>query len=120
MQKEKYILFDNISESDTWDVWLEKTETALKENGYKRQVTNYKSEDFCYWKTVVKGKIKIYQQGVCFYDWRKYPHGEGLGISLECLLISDNRIDMSASGNMKLKDFELMCEKFYKTFKNMK
>jgi len=96
----------------SWDDWLIETEKKLKELGYSRHVQNHKKEDFCYWKTFKKGNDKLYQIGILFYDFRKYASNR-IGIMYECMLLCDNRIDMSVSENIELKEFELMSATFH-------
>jgi len=111
------LLIADVNCSTSWDEWLIETENKLKELGYRRYVQNHKNEDFCYWKTFKNGNDKIYQIGILFYDFRKYasrdPNSNRIGIMYECMLLSDNRIDMSVSKNIELKEFELMSVTFH-------
>ncbi len=111
------LLIADVSGSTSWDEWLSETETKLKEIGYRRYVQNHKNEDFCYWKTFKKGEDKIYQIGILFYDFRKYadrdPYANRIGIMYECMILLGDRIDMSASKNIDLFEFEKMAKTFY-------
>lgn len=110
-------LIPNISGSTSWEEWLSETEIKLKELGYKRFVQNHKNEDFSYWKTLKKGEDKIYQVGILFYDYRRYAHinlsANEIAIMYQCMLLSENRIDMCVSKNIDLKEFENMAKAFY-------
>ena len=111
------LLIADVSGSTSWNEWLLETETKLKELGYRKYVQNHKNEDFCYWKTFKNGEDKIYQIGILFYDFRKYadcdPNANRIGIMYECMILSDDRIDMCVSKNIHLNEFELMSKTFY-------
>ena len=102
-----------------WDEWLTNYEDHLKGLGYKKFVQNHMNEDFCYWKTFKKGEAKKYQVGVLFYDFRKYadrdPMANRIGTMFQCLLICDDRIDLTVSKNITLSEFENMAKTFYET-----
>lgn len=112
------LLIADVSGSTSWDEWLSETETKLKELGYRRYVQNHKNEDFCYWKTFKNGEDKIYQIGILFYDFRKYadrdPYANRIGIMYECMVLGEDRIDMSVSKNIDLVEFENMAQTFYR------
>jgi hypothetical protein len=111
------LVIKDINDYTSWNDWLEQTETALKEIGYRRYVQNHKNEDFCYWKTFKNGEDKLYQIGILFYDFRKYadrdPFANRIGIQYECMLLGDDRIDMSVSKNIDLTEFENIAQSFY-------
>lgn len=111
------LLIADVSGSTSWDEWLSKTETKLKEIGYRKYVQNHKNEDFCYWKTFENGEDKIYQIGILFYDFRKYadrdPYANRIGIMYECMVLGNDRIDMCVSKNIDLVEFENMAQTFY-------
>ena len=104
---------------NSWDEWLSETKSKLKELGYRRYVQNHKKEDFCYWKEFKNGDEKTYQIGILFYDFRKYadndPYAHRIGIMYECMLLGDDRIDMSVSKDIDLLEFEKMAKTFYET-----
>jgi hypothetical protein len=99
-----------------WDNWLEHQEVALKAAGYRKHLQHHKSEDFAYWK-----KFDGYQVGVLFYDFRKYadrdPAANRISTAYECMILGDERIDMSVSMNIKYWHFEEMAAKFYEAMK---
>jgi len=105
------------TENPDWDDWLLTLDTEIKESGYKKYHQNLQREDFSYFKTFYKGEEKIYQIGVLVYDFRKYMHfnpsANYIGIQYECMLIGDNRIDMSVCNPISLATFEEMALAFY-------
>lgn len=111
------LLIADVSGSTSWDEWLSKTETKLKEKGYRKYVQNHKHEDFCYWKIFKNGEDEIYQIGILFYDFRKYadrdPYANRIGIMYECMLLDEGRIDMCVSKNIELVEFENIAQTFY-------
>lgn len=111
------LLIADVSESISWDEWLSKTETKLKEIGYRKYVQNHRNEDFCYWKTFKNGEDKNYQIGILFYDFRKYaehdPSANRIGIMYECMVLGEDRIDMRVSKDIDLVEFENMSQTFY-------
>lgn len=113
-----------IDEKINWDDWLVEYEANLRKLGYKKYIQHYKHEDFCYWKTFKNGENKIYQIGVLFYDFRKYsnidPRQNRISVMYECMLLCNDRIDMTVSKNIDLPLFELMAESFYKSMKKYK
>jgi hypothetical protein len=40
-----------------------------------------------------------------------------IGVQFECLLINENRIDLSVSKDISVKEFETMCYSFYESMK---
>ena len=57
-----------------------------------------------------------------FYDFRKYTHSDPdanyIGIQYECMLTDiDERVDLSMSRKMSIKQFEKVCVQFYLTMK---
>ena len=113
------LLISDIIGSADWDDWLSKTESKLKELGYRGNVQNHKNEDFSYWKTFKSGEDKIYQIGILFYDFRKYadqdPYANKIVIMYECMILCKDRIDMCVSKNIDLVEFENMARTFYNT-----
>ena len=77
------------------------------------------NEDFCYWKPFKNGEAKMYQVGVLFYDFRKYadrdPMSNRIGTMFQCLLICEDRIDLTVSKNIDVIEFENMAKTFYET-----
>lgn len=116
---EKPLLFENIGECKSWDEWLDKTEIALRDNGYRKYNQNIKNEDFTYWKTFYVNDEKAYQVGLLFYDFRKHmvnnlTISERIGVQFECMFIDINsRIDLTVSKNITLLEFEAMSKTFY-------
>jgi len=106
-----------INDSIDWDKWLIEYETNLKELGYRKFGQNYKKENFSYWKTFRNGKDEIYQIGLLFYDFREYadrdPMANRIGVMYECMLMYDDRIDMTVSKDIDLPEFESMTKTFY-------
>lgn len=107
-----------------WDSWLLEYENNLKGLGYRKYIQNHKHEDFCYWKTFKDGENKIYQVGVLFYDFRKYPKQTHdtfrISVMYECMILCNDRIDMTVSKDIDLPLFELMSESFYRSMKKYK
>lgn len=102
--------------SNSWEEWLEKTETALRELGYVKYTQNIKNEDFAYWKSFYVNDNRAYQIGLFFYDFREYPNMSTINIQFECMLIDINaRIDLSVSKDISLEQFETMTRTFYDT-----
>jgi len=105
------------TDNPDWDVWLLNLDTEIKQFGYKKYNQNLRKEDFAFFKTFYKEEEKIYQIGVLVYDFRKYMHFNSsanyIGIQYECMLIGDNRIDMSVSKAISLATFEEMALAFY-------
>jgi hypothetical protein len=107
------LLIVSVSGCTSWDEWLEKTETSLKEIGYRKYKQNLKHEDFAYWK-----KFEGYQVGLFFYDFRKHQNEfnipERIGVQFECMFTDiDERIDLSVSKDISLEQFEIMARTFH-------
>ncbi len=112
------ILISNVDICNSWDEWLEKNETSLKEIGYRKFNQNHKREDFAYWKSFYINEEKAYQVGLLFYDFRKYQKEnntpERIGVQFECMFINiDSRIDLSVSKEITIEEFEEMSRTFY-------
>ena len=114
------IISEEIKDFNSWDEWLEKTESFLKEQGYRKYSQGFKNCDFAYWKSFNRQdewQDKIYQVGLLFYDFRVYQKGfnipERIGIQYECMLQCEYRIDLSVSKDISLEEFEKMSEAFY-------
>jgi hypothetical protein len=106
-----------VTEGKDWDKWLIDMEASLKLSGYRRYNQYFKSEDFAYWKSFYDDDLNIYQVGVLFYDFRKYididPNANRISIQYECMLICDDRIDLSTSKRIEVFEFEKMAKTFY-------
>lgn len=119
-------LIKKTSKRTTWEDWLDKTETALKDLSYSKYCTICKSEDFSYWKSFYKDNKLIYQVAILFYDFSAYQNKSTItppkiSISFECLLANiDARIDLSVSKDITLQEFETMAEEFYYTMAKYK
>lgn len=100
-----------------WNGWLAEFESNLKELGYIKYVQHFRRETFAYWKNICEGDTEIYQVGILFYDFRKHsdtdPRANRIGIQYECLLIGDERVDMSVCLDIDVPVFELMAKSFH-------
>lgn len=107
--------------STTWDEWLAAVDAMLQKRGYRKYHQDYRSADYTYWKTYSAGEDKLYMVGIGFYDQRKYTHidhnADYVGVQFECMILGDDRIDMSVSKDVALKEFEGMAMKFYGAMK---
>lgn len=120
MNQNPIIEYNVTSPPETVDQWLGNVTAWLNNAGFTKYKQNLKHEDYTYWKTVWDNyhEKKLYSIGLLFYDWRKYPTaGDRIGIMYECMLLGENRIDMTVSDDIMLKDFEQMCEDFYNSMK---
>jgi hypothetical protein len=101
--------------SQDWDAWLMEVEANLSKSGYRRYNQNLRSEDFAYWKTFYKKEKKIYQVGILFYDFRKYGdlNVHQISVQWQCILLCDDRIDLSVSKEIEVAEFEEMAKTFY-------
>ncbi len=104
-----------------WDKWLQDMEQGLVESGYRKYFQNYKNEDFAYWKPISVNGKKAYQVGLLFYDFRKYidrdPAANKISIQYQCMILCDDRIDLSVSKDITVKDFEAIAHEFYNSMK---
>ena len=112
------LLIASVSGCTSWGEWLEKTELALKELGYRKYKQSLKNEDFAYWKSFYINENKAYQVGLFFYDFRKHQNEfnipERIGVQFECMFIDiDARIDLSVSKDIPLEQFEIMARTFH-------
>lgn len=105
------------------------SEAFLKEEGYKKNGSRFKNEDYSWWKSfhVTKDqdgdKVIGYQIALLVYDFSKHEAYSGvkpIGIQFEFLHGPDNpigRIDLSISSNtMTFDRFEEIAERFYTSF----
>lgn len=101
-----------------WKEWMEKAESHLINAGYKKFNQNLRGEDFTYWKTFFADNEKAYMVGVLFYDFMKYDNPiKRIGTMYECMLLGDNRVDLTVSKEIELIDFEDMARVFYDSMK---
>lgn len=101
-----------------WKEWMEKAEVRLREEGYRKFNQNLRGEDFTYWKTFLVDGVKAYMTGVLFYDFMKYDHPvKRIGTMYECMLLGDNRVDLTVSKEMELEEFEDMSKVFYESMR---
>jgi len=118
-----HVIFQEDSKISCFDEWLKSTELRLIENGYTRYNQQYKLSDFQYFKNFQIGGRKVYQIGVCFYDFRKFnkEHNtpDKISINFDCLLLNeDGRVDLSISlDDVTLEVFESISLDFYKCMK---
>jgi len=90
----------------------------LTELGYKSyEEQKYKNETFAYWKTFRHKDKKVYQVALLFYDFSSLKNNwiDTISVQYECMLINDDRIDLSVSKNITLAEFEKMANVFYNT-----
>jgi hypothetical protein len=117
----KPLLFNEKHSELEWNEWSLKIEKELIKIGYTKYFQNYKREDFSFWKPIIENGKKIFQIGILFYDFRKHnpqdPMAKRIGVQFECLLINENRIDLSVSKDISVKEFETMCYSFYESMK---
>lgn len=117
--KTKPTLFVGQKQTENWQDWLAEVEGKLKDAGYTKYFQKYKSSDFQYWKNFDINGGKAYQVGVLFYDFRRYQGRanvpETIGVQFDCLIISDDRIDLSISKDITVADFETISTSFYQS-----
>lgn len=117
----KPLLFKEKHSELEWNEWTLKIERELIKIGYTKYFQHYKREDFSFWKSIKEDDKKIFQIGILFYDFRKHilhdPMANRIGVQFECLLIGDNRIDLSVSKDITISEFETMCYSFYESMK---
>ena len=111
-------LFQSLTAASmSWDEWLTAVDTALVKRGYRKYHQDYRNADYTYWKTYSAGEDKLYMVGIGFYDMRKYMqqgrNADYIGVQYECMILGEDRIDMSVSSGVSLKEFEGMAQKFY-------
>lgn len=122
-QREKFIAKPSIFVCDdklNWEQWLIKLDEYLNQAGYKKYIEQkFKNEDFVYWKKHYNSEgEKIFLTGVLVYDFRKYGHANAsIGAQYECMILCDERIDMSVSKDFNLEEFERMATSFYLAMK---
>ena len=98
---------------------METIEKQLIDKGYTKYEGNYKSSNWYYGKSFYNDKKeKIYQIIIPFYDFRDY-HTLNLKIlyDFDCLLIGDERLDLTYSKNVSIDEFEEMSSHFYNSMK---
>jgi len=117
----KPILFENKYSELEWNQWLLSIERELTKMGYIKYFQNYKREDFSFWKKIKEDNKEIYQVGLLFYDFRRHikndPMANRVGVQFECMLMNNDRIDLSVSKDITVVDFEIMCHDFYQSMK---
>lgn len=117
----KPLLFNEKHSELEWNEWSLKIERELIKIGYTKYFQHYKREDFSFWKSIKENDKKIFQIGILFYDFRKHiphdPMANRIGVQFECLLVGDNRIDLSVSKDISINEFETICYSFYESMK---
>lgn len=95
----------------------EQLERWLKEEGYKKYDSCLtSSEDYAYFKAFGKRDGRCdYQIAYRFWDWRKYPKGENIGIDIVVIVSNEGRTDLAISyPNLCIEDVERLAKDFYK------
>lgn len=83
---------------------------------YPKQV--FKNEHHRFWKSFYINGEKVFQIGILLYDYSKYDiNNKRVGIQYECLLIGDDRLDLSVSKNIDINKFEEIAFDFYESMK---
>ena len=105
-----------------WDEWLNEKESFLKNRGYVKFNQNLRLEDFTYWKIFRdENDNKTHMVGVLFYDFRKHNSLTDIGYRIEvmyqCILLGENRIDLTISKDITIDKFEEISLVFYNTMK---
>lgn len=88
---------------------------SLGYTNYPNQV--FKNEHHRLWKSFYINDEKVFQIGILIYDYSRYTFSNQVGFQYECLLIGDERIDLSVSKNIDINKFEEIAFDFYEAMK---
>lgn len=93
-------------------------EKWLNEEGYEKYSGCLTStEDYAYFKAFRDKEDEekvLYQISYRFWDWRKYPQGENIGIDIIIIMSNDGRADLTISyPRLCIEDVERTARDFY-------
>lgn len=111
-------VINNVDKYESWEEWLEKTESALNKREYVKHKQNLKSETFSYWKTFYVNEKKAYQVALLFYDFRKFQKNfnipDRIDVQFECIIFdTDDKFELSINKDITIEQFEIMATTFY-------
>lgn len=97
----------------------EDLEKQLTEKGYKKYTTCLTSnEDYAYFKSVKEEDKLLYQIAYRFWDWRKYPDQNRIGVDILIIVSNNGRTDMIISyPDLGIDGLEKVAHEFYELCK---